>query len=72
MSAKNARRKRRCAKKITYASIDAAMGHVRSLRDKGDRIHAYRCPFCGGFHVGHPPAKVRQSIRAKRKAKESR
>lgn len=70
MSAKNARRKRQCAKKVTYADVAAAMGHVRSLRVQGYQVHAYRCPFCQGTHVGHPPKKVRQSIRAKRSIKE--
>jgi hypothetical protein len=25
---------------------------------------AYGCDFCGGFHFGHPPRRVRQAISA--------
>ena len=30
------------------------------------RLSAYRCEFCGQFHIGHPPANVVQSINARR------
>ena len=28
---------------------------ARSLREQGERVHAYACNRCGGWHVGHEP-----------------
>jgi len=64
-SKRNVRRKA-CAGKVRYESIAAAEFAAASGRRKtAEWIIGYGCKFCGGFHIGHPPAKVRQAIKAK-------
>lgn len=54
MSSKRAIRRRACKGKVRHASIEAAQAHVGALnRTKGYKpMDAYRCQFCGGYHVG--------------------
>lgn len=68
MSSKRAIRRRECQGKQRFVSEVAARAGIASLRrGKGvtDALHTYACSFCGGYHYGHPPAKVLQSIRDK-------
>lgn len=39
-----------------------------ACRRTGGWIVAYGCKFCGGHHIGHPPARVRQAIKARQRA----
>ena len=32
----------------------------------GRWLQVYKCRFCGGWHVGHPPAEVRRAMARKR------
>lgn len=47
-----------CATKMPWATRDLAEGHVlillqeRKAKD-ATRLHAYRCPYCPSWHVGH-------------------
>ena len=43
---------RECASKKKYPSMAAAESEVRRLRSR-DPMHAYECPFCPKFHIGH-------------------
>ena len=74
MSSKRAKRRRSCAGKVAYPSEAAASqaARVAQRRAHAAIVH-YRCRFCGAFHVGHPPGRVRQSMadRARRRRKES-
>jgi hypothetical protein len=58
MSSKRAQRWKACESKIAYATREAAR------RRCFDRMGVYECGFCGAFHVGHVPKRVRQSRRA--------
>ena len=40
-----------CDGKNRYTSRDMAKGVIVYRRKKG--IHAYQCPFCFGWHIGH-------------------
>lgn len=56
MSSKRAIRRRVCGRKIRHNSESAARNHIAHLhRRKGwqGHLNAYRCGFCGGWHIGH-------------------
>ena len=58
MASKRHLRRKACEGKIRYSSVADAQPHIEELyrrRKAHGTIHAYKCPFCGGFHVGHPP-----------------
>lgn len=56
--------RRGCEGKRRYESETEAYQHMTALRKKdGARVNYYACPLCEGFHVGHTPRRVRQSIR---------
>ena len=60
MTAKNARSKRRCQRKITYRHESDAAASAHQLG-----ITWYQCRFCGAWHTGHMPHKARRAIRDK-------
>lgn len=65
MSSKRAQRRRACTGKIGYQDLDAAVAAAGEVwRRYRDSLNAYRCRFCGRFHLGHPPARVRQAMRS--------
>lgn len=37
-------------------------------RPAGRPMSAYRCKFCGGWHVGHMPKRILQAMRARQAA----
>jgi hypothetical protein len=60
MASKRNVRKKECKSKIRYDNKDLARRSIISLRKKsfpGDRstnrLAAYKCSFCSGWHVGH-------------------
>lgn len=66
---KNQSRKKACYGKIKYATMTEAAEAARSAeRHYKAWLTPYPCRYCGGFHFGHPPRQVRQSIIARRKA----
>jgi hypothetical protein len=68
MSSKRRLRRKKCTRKIKHDSEDAALAIIKKMRKTGTtkRLRAYKCNFCGGWHVGQPNARIRQSIRARR------
>lgn len=62
MSSRRAIRRRECLGKVRHSSVAAAT--VAAHRTRG-RVHAYRCPSCGGYHVGHAPRRMRQAMAAR-------
>lgn len=56
MASKRRLRRRQCEGKVKHATAENAAIAIRKVhRAKGHQgqMHAYRCPFCGQFHVGH-------------------
>jgi hypothetical protein len=51
MSSKRRLRRKACQGKIRHATEGVAWCAVRKLGAPG--MHAYRCPHCGAWHVGH-------------------
>lgn len=44
----------RCDEKIAYPSMLKAVDVALWCRRRGEKMEAYKCPFCAFFHVGHP------------------
>jgi hypothetical protein len=63
MESKRGQRRRRCTGKKVYQTAQEAARDAADLRRKQRRsdIEAYRCPHCGGIHVGHTPHRVAPS-----------
>lgn len=54
MASKRRIRLRECSRKIRYDSQAAAQPAIQSLYWKrGDRVYAYKCRWCGGWHIAH-------------------
>jgi len=67
VSSKRAMRRKACAGKQRFATeAEARSGIAAVHRGRGyvGLMVPYRCQFCGGFHFGHPPRRVRQAMRA--------
>ena len=46
--------KMRPCQKVRHATRRIAEQHAESVRKRnGERLHAYVCNYCGGWHVGH-------------------
>jgi hypothetical protein len=67
MASKRRLRRRSCQTKRRFGSNEEAQAAVRrrvasSGGKLGGQLLTYRCPFCNGYHIGHPPDRVRQSM----------
>lgn len=68
MSSKRAIRRKSCKGKVRYTSqpaAQAAIGRLRRNTKSTGWFTAYACQFCGGFHFGHTPRRVRQAMGAR-------
>lgn len=68
MSSKRNRRRRSCDSKKRYEERQDAVydaGQLRKYHD-GGKWTAYRCRFCGCWHVGRSPAKEVKAMWARR------
>jgi hypothetical protein len=65
MSSKRHIRRKSCEGKVRYATVEEARKRLRG------GMNAYRCKFCGGYHIGHRPgttAKVLNSLAGRHKS----
>ena len=69
MASKRNLRKKNCTNKVRYQTLDLAQSAARDANKRTTWINAYKCQFCGGFHIGHAPYNVRQSILARQQNK---
>ena len=67
MASKRKQRYIQCERKIRYANESSAASKCKALRKKlnDHALGWYRCKFCGGYHIGHRPKKLVQSIRSR-------
>lgn len=67
MASKRAQRRRACGNKVKHGSEAEARQAIREMKQRGrlDMIVPYRCRYCGAYHIGHPPANVRQAMAAR-------
>jgi len=69
MKLKHQSKARACKGKVKYGTMgEAALAAKSAERHYRAWFTAYQCRYCGGYHFGHPPRQVRQSIIDKRKA----
>jgi hypothetical protein len=68
VSSKRAQRRKACGTKRRFDTQDEALAMIRAIRaaGRGGGLVPYHCPHCGHYHVGHPPANIRQGIQAQR------
>jgi hypothetical protein len=58
VTSKRALRRRACEGKRAYPHEGAArQAAALALREHGELLGHYRCPFCSGWHIGHPPVR---------------
>ena len=53
MASKRNVRRKQCAGKIRHTTPQNAWATVKHTRGRLGVMRAYRCTFCGGWHVGH-------------------
>lgn len=63
MASKRRLRRKGCTHKVRHES--EAFAKIAAYKTKG-RVGAYKCKFCGGWHVGHAPKKVRRAMAEKK------
>jgi len=66
MASKRHLRKKMCTRKQRYLTMDdAQIGAGRINAVFKTHVFVYKCTFCKGWHVGHPPRIVRDQMIAK-------
>lgn len=60
MASKRRLRRKACDGKKRHKTLDGAKTAVAKCQYQG--VHAYKCGFCNGYHIGHRPDKIRKSI----------
>lgn len=73
MSSRRRRRRQECTRKRAFSSEEEARRAARSFRRSlpaydGRWLDAYRCPWCGQWHIGNRPGKYRPRLRGRRDA----
>lgn len=65
MASKRHLRRSSCDGKVRHPDKGAALGVARIMRKKhpGEMYHAYKCKFCGMYHVGHTGRLHRARVR---------
>lgn len=70
MASKRGARRRSCESKVAHATFAIAAREAARLRwaHDGGTWTAYRCQWCGLYHVGRQRARDRQAMQARRTA----
>jgi hypothetical protein len=72
MSSKRRHRRKACTGKTRHVDLAAAREAALRARGRGHRVNTYPCPYCGGWHIGHPTRDQRhagrQAVAARRRA----
>ena len=66
MSSKRRLRRKACGK-VRYASTQDAQAAIRHAYRRGEKVHPYPCPHCGGVHIGHKTGKQKQAEASRRR-----
>jgi len=69
MSSKRAQRRKACIRKARHDTRAEATEAARVRTAGRFWMHAYPCPHCSGWHIGHPTATQRRAARLARAAK---
>jgi hypothetical protein len=60
-----------CTGKVRYDSFSEAEQRAGLPGQHHQRLIAYRCPFCGGFHLGATKRKTKRDRALKRRATQT-
>ncbi len=63
MSSKRRQRRKACLRKVRHDSHAAAETTAKVTTRGRHRLHAYHCPHCTGWHIGHPTGRQRHAAR---------
>lgn len=66
MASKRKQRRKACTGKVRHETLEFAL-IAKKMVPYGKELVAYKCKSCGGFHIGHPPKKVRRAIANRQK-----
>lgn len=53
MASKRRLRRKSCEGKKKFDNQTDAIKTVMRMKSDGESVHAYKCNFCNGWHVGH-------------------
>lgn len=61
MASKRRKRRKSCLNKVRHDTMPIArtVAHICRNKYSDRKIRAYKCKFCNGFHIGHPPRTAR-------------
>lgn len=66
MASKRRLRRRSCLNKERYNTLPEAQAAAYKASGRlKSRMLPYKCDYCSGFHKGHPPARIKQAIKAR-------
>lgn len=61
MASKRRLRRKACGSKLRHPTMpDAMLAAKLSSKKFNQRLSAYKCQYCGGFHVGHTPKSIKR------------
>jgi hypothetical protein len=62
MASKRCLRRKSCESKKRFETMEIAIQmsgqRMRQTQGKSGTLHAYKCQFCSGYHMGHPPGSA--------------
>ncbi len=64
VSSKRRQRRKACQRKVRHDSQAAAANAAKVTTGGRHGPHAYHCPHCTGWHIGHPTGRQRHAARA--------
>lgn len=63
MASKRRQRRIKCERKLQFRSAEIALFNAQKMfRATGESLSAFRCKFCGQWHLGHRPAYIERAI----------
>lgn len=68
MASKRRLRRKTCERKKRYVSKEECVKVMREVNSKNsfsERLSAYKCKLCNGWHFGHTPMKIINIINSK-------
>jgi hypothetical protein len=63
VSSKRRQRRKACLRKVRHDSQAAAANAASTTTGGRHWLHAYHCPHCTGWHIGHPTRGQRHAAR---------
>jgi hypothetical protein len=64
VSSKRRLRRKACHGKVRYDARSTAAAAAKTTTGGRHWLHAYHCPHCTGWHIGHPTGRQRHAARA--------